>query len=241
MKNRIIHAPISSPKTVLDMGCGTGIATRYLASTFPDSQNYGIDLCQVPAEPADITTKNLTFIRGDFRKMAGQDERLQWGSIDFFFSRLLLDGMTDWPGYVHDAFKMLRPGCWAEMGDYVEDCFYEDNHIIPREAWPWLKAIRDGGFRQGLDLDAGSTIEGYMEGAGFVDIQRWEYKIPYWKGALKEKPEARRMTEHAIGDKWGLYWHMIPKLVAPLGARGEVVERFREDMRRDLGEEEGKY
>ncbi|KAL2043901.1 hypothetical protein N7G274_003421 [Stereocaulon virgatum] len=241
MKDRIIHAPLTNPRVILDMGCGTGIITRYFALRFPTAQVYGIDLCPVPSEPTDVTTKNLTFIKGNFRKSAGRDERLQWGSLDYFFSRLLLDGMTDWPGYVKDAYKMLRPGTWAELSDYVEDCFYEDNRIVPREAWPWQKAIREGGFKQGLDLDAGWTIKRYMEDAGFVNIQRWEYRVPYWRGALKERPEATRMTEHAIGDRWGLYWHMIPKLVEPLGLSEEVVDGFRRDAVRDLGEEEGKY
>ena len=102
------------------------------------------------------------------------------------------------------------------MGDYVEDMFYTDPSrmvVPPREDWEWLKAIRDGGKRIGLDLEAGLTVKGYMEAAGFVDVQRWEYRIPFWMDALVEQPEARPMTEHVIGDKWGLYWHMLPKFL----------------------------
>lgn len=149
--------------------------------------------------------------------------------------------MTDWAGYVGDVLKMLKPSCWAEMGDYVEDVFYDDNRIVPREEWEWLRSIRAGGVRQGLDLDAGLNIRRYMEAAGFVDIQRWEYRVPYWKGAGKEHPEARQMIDHAIGDKWGLYWHMLPKLLDGVDHSQEDIERLRMDMRRDLGEEEGKY
>ena len=152
--------------------------------------------------------------------------------------------MTDWTGYVQDAFDILKPGCWCEMGDYVEDVLYEDEGKmarLPRERWEWLKAIRDGGRRIGLDLDAGLTIKGYMEAAGFVDIKRWEYRVPYWRGALEEQPEARMWTEHSIGDKWGLYWHMLPKFLEGGGYTDADLQRFREDARRDLAEEEGKY
>ena len=148
--------------------------------------------------------------------------------------------MTDWPGYVRDVFKMLKPGGWAEMGDYVEDVFYTDNRSVPREEWEWLRSIRAGGALHGLDLDAGLNIRQYMEDAGFVDIQRWEYRLPYWKAAGKERPETREFTEHAIGDPWGLYWHMLPKLCAPLNYSQKDIDRLRMETRRDLAEEKGK-
>lgn len=238
----MVHAPVSSPSIVLDIGCGTGIVTRHLSSRFPAANHiYGIDLCPVPTQPADSDVPNLSFIQGNFCKLAGEDARLPFGSVDFVFSRLLLCGMTHWPDYVRDVLKILKPGRWAEMGDYVEDVFYEDNRSVPREEWEWLCSLRAGGVQQGLDLDAGLNIQRYMEEAGFVDIQRWKYRVPYWKGAAKEQPEARQMTEHAIGDKWGLYWHMLPKLLEGMKYNQADVERLQGDMRRDLGEEEGKY
>ena len=242
VNNCIVHAPVSSPNTILDIGCGTGIVTRYLSTLFPTAGNvYGIDLCKVPSQPSDHESSNLSFLRGDFRKLAGVDPCLQFGSADFVFSRLLLCGMTDWQGYVRDVLKMLKPGSWAEIDDYVEDVFYSDNRSVPHEEWEWLRSIRAGGLRQGLDLDAGLSIRRYMEEAGFTDIQRWEFRVPFWKGAEMEQPEARQITEHAIGDKWGLYWHMLPKLLDGMGYSTEDVERLRMDMRRDLSEEEGKY
>ena len=242
LNNRIVHAPVSSPDTVLDIGCGTGIVTRYLSTHFHTAKHiYGIDLCQVPAHPNDNESPNLSFIRGDFRKLAGLDPRLRFESADFVYSRLLLDGMTDWKGYVRDAFKMLKPGRWAEMDDYVEDTFYTDDRSVPREQWEWLRSIRAGGIRKGLDLDAGLNICRYMEEAGFVDIQRWEHRVPCWKGAVTELGGARLMALHAIGDKWGLYWHMLPRLLDGMGYGIQDIERLRMDMRRDLGEEEGKY
>lgn len=92
---------------------------------------------------------------------------------------------------------------------------------FPCEEWEWLRALRAGGARLGLDLDCGFNIRRYMEEAGFQDIQRWEYRVPYWKGAVKEQPEASTMTEYAIGDKWGLHWHILPRLLDGMGYREE--------------------
>ena len=49
------------------------------------------------------------------------------------------------------------------------------------------------------------------------------------------------MADHGIGVKWGLYWHMLLKLLDGMGYGIQDIERLRMDMRRNLGEEEGKY
>lgn len=150
--------------------------------------------------------------------------------------------MTDWPGYVADVFKILKPGGWLELGDYVEDVFFSDNSVCPREDWEWLKAIRTGQKKQHLDPDVGRNHTKYMEGAGFVDVQRWEWKVPFWRGAEKELPGTEKITDHVIDDKWGFYWHVIPKLLEGMEEYGkEDVERFRRDMKSDMKEEKGKY
>ena len=245
MNGRIVHAPVYNPTIVLDIGCGTGIVTRYFGNTkFPNAAHiYGIDLCQVPAPPlGESSAPNVAFIRGNFRNLSGKDARLRSGSAAYIYSRLLECGMTDWPGYVSEIFKTLKPGGWVEMGDFIEDIFFSDHRTIkPQSDWEWLRAIRTGGQRQGLDLDAGRNQSQYLESVGFVDVQRWEYKVPFWTGAEAELPGSKKMTEHVIGDKWGLYWHMIPKLLEGMEYGKGDIDRLRREMVSDLSEEEGKY
>lgn len=237
VKGRIVHAPIESPDKILEVGCGTGIVTRYLATHFPTASSVtGVDLCSVPSEPTDASL-NLHFIQGDFRELAGTDDRLQYNSMSFVYSRLLLCGMTDWQGYVCEMFSMLQPGGWAEFGDFVEDIFYTDRRGRPRNEW--LQAIRDGGLRKGLDLDCGTNINSYMEKAGFVDVQRWEYQVPLWRD--ETRPETRLMTELMIDDRWGLYWHMLPKMLEGMGYDEKAIGKLREEMKWDMRDEEGKY
>lgn len=245
VKGRIVHAPITAPTTILEVGCGTGVITRYLATHFPPTTHvYGIDLCPVPSSPTDASLPNLTFILGNFRTLAGKDPRLQPNTFDLVYSRLLLCGMTDWPGYVRDMFAMLKPGGWADFGDYIEDVFYTDARCQPREDWEWLRAIRLGGDRKGLDLDCGANVRRYMQEAGFVDIERWEYRVPLWKKVTEdrgEQVEARLVADNLIGDKWGLHWHMLPRMLEGMGYGEEGIGRLREEMRVDKRDEEGKY
>ena len=73
-------------------------------------------------------------------------------------------------------------------------------------------AMQASGKRQGLDLDIGRNHARYMEEAGFEDSRWGGYKVPFWKGAEKEVLGSGRLTEHVVGDQWGLYWHAIPGL-----------------------------
>lgn len=179
MKGRIVHALVSFPFKIFDIGCGTGVITRYLATKFTSATAVcGIDLCPVPFESMDTSQKNLSFIQGNSHNLTGKDSHLLYGSMDLVYSRLLLCGMTDWPGYVRETCGMLRPSGWAEFGDFVENFWYTDGRSKPVNDWEWLRAIRAGGLRKGLDLDCGLNIREYMEDAGFVDIRRWEYRVP---------------------------------------------------------------
>jgi len=191
----------------------------------------------MPTQQGDVKLPNFHFIQGNFQKLIRQHSQLQSNSKDFVFSRLLIYGITDWPGYVGDIFDVLKPGGWVEIGDYVKDVFYPNREIVPREEWEWLRLERLGGALQGFDMDVGLNVKKYMEDAGFVDIQRKVFRIPFWRipGAASES-----LVEHKIGDKWGLYWHMYPKMVAPLNLSQKKIDALRKDMRRDLQEEEGK-
>ena len=179
--------------------------------------------------------------------LAGADSRLSWGSTDFAWSRFLVCGLTDWQGYTDRVFKLLNPGAWAQMVDFCDDFHFDPLHtkrppdFAAKQEWGWLRALREVGYRRGLDLDAGLNIPMYMENSGFTDIQTMNLTVPYWVGALKMHPEARLALEFHVGDPYGLYWHMIPKMLENMGYDEEQIRQFQLDSQRDCCEEPGKY
>ncbi len=229
MHNTVIHAPLTSPTILADIGCGTGIITTKLSTLHPNAERvFGIDISPVPTH--QNKGGNVEFIQGDIRRLAGTDPRLRLGSLDFVFNRLLICGMTDWPGYVREVAALLRPGGWAEM----QDCAYVWylNGKVCSDEWAWMKALREGAERKGMDLDCGRNIKGYMEDAGFVDVQVLEYRFPWWTEGAEGREETRKLSEHAINEWWRLWWHLIPKMVDGLGyGKGDI-----EDLQNDLKE-----
>ena len=234
MHNRLIHAPLQSPKHLVDVGCGTGIVTRQLGDAFPTAQVYGVDLSPVPSGPKP---PNVDYILGDVRQLLNQDARLAFESTDFVFSRLLILGITDWPGYLRDAVALLRPGGWVEVQDFALEWFLHGSCCSG--GWDWLQALFAAAEQKGWDLRCGRNAKGHMEQAGLVDVSVQEYRVPMGDWLARESPETRRIGEHAAREYGMLYYHAIPKMLQGMGFAKEKVEELSRMCVRDLVWREG--
>ena len=194
------------------------------------------DLLSGPASPGAPTSPPAS------ASSSNGANRFACSTFDYAFSRLLVCGITDWPGHVRDVLSLLRPGGWAEMQD-LSYFWTRDGRVCSRE-WKWLQALKRGAAAKGLDVECGEHIAGYMRDAGFVDVSVKTYEIPHWKVGSEEEGgegEARRvMAEHSLRENWVLYWHLLHRLVKPLGYKDEEIEGFRREMRECLREERGK-
>ena len=239
MHNKIVHAPLENPQHLLDIGCGTGIVTRYLSTTFPSATSiYGIDISPVPAIQSN-TPSNITYIQGDVKKIAKSDKRLSPCSLDYAFSRLLVWGMTDWPGYLRDTVvPMLKPGAWAEVHDLYYVC-YKHGEVYGAD-WKWLKAMREGARRKGLDMDCGRNMTSYMREAGLREVSQRRYGIPTGTWDVARRPETRRIGTHHARELAVPYRDLIPKAVEGLGLSEEEVRELVDECEECLKEEEGK-
>lgn len=235
MMKTITHALPTNPALLIDVGCGTGVATCQLGTLYPTAQVYGIDLSPVPScyKPA-----NVEFIQGDIRQLQTHDPRLRPNSIDYVFSRLLVLGMTDWEGYVREMASLLRPGGWVEMQDFSLVWYLNGNPVS--EEWHWMQALIKATRINGLDLHAGSNIKGYMQRAGLVDVKAREFRQPVGTWAINERPETKRIGEHSTREYPSMFYHAIPKMLSGMGYEAEEIEGFREECKKCLAAEKGK-
>ena len=117
MSHEIIHASLSNPKRILDIGCGTGRSTVQLAKKFPDAKVIGVDLSAVPN--LHPKPSNVEYIQADVRELiSAGSEPFSPASFDYVYSRLLSLGMTDWPGYVKQISSILAPAGWFEIQEF---------------------------------------------------------------------------------------------------------------------------
>ncbi|KAL8896445.1 MAG: hypothetical protein Q9207_007702 [Kuettlingeria erythrocarpa] len=235
MDNRVIHAPIHMPSQIIDVGCGTGIVTRHLGDAYPYARVYGVDLSPVPVSTGG-SLANVEYILGDVRQLLTSDARLAPGSTDFIFSRLLVMGMTDWAGYVRDMVSLLRPGGWVEMQDFSLEWYLHGSRCS--QDWEWLNALFLAAQQEGRDLRAGPNIQAHMRQAGLQDVSMREYRLPI--GPWLDKPETKRIGEHAAREHTKVYYHVIPKMLHGLGYPKEKIEEFQRMSSVDVASQEGK-
>ena len=248
MKGKIIHAPLKSPTKILDVGCGTGIVTRQVASTYPSATVYGVDLSPVPptnaSDAISSTPANVEYVIGDIRKLAKEDKRLSAGNFDCIYQRLLVCGMTHWPSYISQMAAVLRPGVgWLEIHDYAEISYNaHDSDRITSADWKWLKAMRRGAAELDLDLDIGLHAEEYMREAGLVDVTVQKYAVPVGTWLADEKPETRKIGAYNDRDLKRIFSeNILPGVTRKMGLAESEMNELKDECRQCLKGYEGHY
>ena len=110
MHDEPIHAPISNPSKILEIGYGTGLMCNLLGQRFPDAIIVGVD----PSPPAagfHDKLENVEFIQGKYEDLlAAGDPRLELASFDYVFVRMAMGWVTDWPSHISRTQSLLKPG-----------------------------------------------------------------------------------------------------------------------------------
>ncbi|MCJ1372489.1 hypothetical protein MMC20_003714 [Loxospora ochrophaea] len=233
-----IHVPLSSPKHIMDVGCGTGAVTLDLAYLFPDSTLYGVDISPIPSSTLSRKPPNVNFVQGTMPALASQDSRFAPNTIDFIFSRLLLCGMTTWQEHMNTVAKLFKPGAYIEIQDLEMVWLDAKDDALLSESWRWRKEFIEGAeTRDGLDFRAGKNARMYMEMAGLeavdVRIEKWPLGDWYIEERRKAGKEELGWDKGWMWEQPELYANMIKKLM-----RGRVEEveirRMQDEARETL-------
>lgn len=110
-------APLDRPKSILDVGCGTGRWAMEMAAEFPRARVVGIDLV-LPDSTASLghgltqQPENVTFLEGDVLKGLSFDD----ASFDFVHIRFLFTAVPEraWPALLDELIRVTRPQGWIE-------------------------------------------------------------------------------------------------------------------------------
>lgn len=158
----------------LSRGCGTGVVTHLLAKTYPDAHVIGVDLAPVP-ESRHGKRPNIEYVQGNVADLIGQDPRFQPESFDYIFQRLLVMGLTDWPGHVASISRLLKPGGYLELHDIDMDLQGPDGKPLQME---WYDAYLHDTRASGLDMQVGRKLAALLRGAPFENVQDYQYPFP---------------------------------------------------------------
>ena len=172
--NKIFHAPISSPTSVLDVGTGTGIWCMDIADAYPGANVIGMDIS--PIQPRNVPSNCSFEISNLEDPWTYADNR-----FDLVHTRIMNGfSLRSWPKFYAEAFRALKPGGWVENQEF-DLAVTSDDNTIPEDSkfQQWLGYFEEGLQKVGLTGRCfPDQILQNMKDAGFVNTRVLRFKGP---------------------------------------------------------------
>lgn len=168
------HAPLTQPRLILDVGCGTGRWVIEMATEFPGAQVVGLDLVMPSkAEPMlqalGPLAANVSFVEADaLQRLPFSD-----GTFDFVQLRLMYSDLpaASYPAVMRELMRVTRPGGWIECVEPGENIYDPGPAYQLTNHWT-AELCR----RRGLDPDMGPRLKYLLQEAGAVRVT--EHVLP---------------------------------------------------------------
>lgn len=230
---------------LVDVGCGTGVATVQIAGMFPSAKVYGLDISPVPEATQKIAPANAAWAVGnvldvDYNKR-GDDvvsrEIFTPGGLDYIFGRMLFLGINDWSRYFSIAYHSLTSGGIAEHQDLDWKFYRVGTSECLSDKWEWHRAVMSGAEQSGLSTHAGSDAATIMKNAGLeiISVQTFEFSfVPSSKS-----PDSQAMGRYVQARLVPNYPELLRKMLGAQGIAGDELESLTKDSLRDIASEEG--
>ncbi|PWW76949.1 S-adenosyl-L-methionine-dependent methyltransferase [Tuber magnatum] len=181
-------APIGdNPQKILDVGTGTGIWAIDIANEYPSAEVIGTDLS--PIQPQWVPP-NCRFEVDD----AASPWTFAPDSFDFIHSRHLSGALADWPEYIKQIYRALKPGGWMQLSEYATDVTSDDNSY-PKECTirTYLHLMNSAANKIGRVMNVAHTLKGIVDDVGFTNVSQKILKLPWapWPSDPKMKELGR--------------------------------------------------
>ena len=165
-------APINNPQSILDVGSGTGRWAMEMASLFPHTNVYGVDITPASPEsaPGSATPENCAFTVGNIL----EGLKFPDGSFDFVHMRLLLFAIPEarWPDVVRELARVTRPGGWIEL---VETGPQQRGGPAMDQIVDWITAAS---LKRGVNPMLGPRIGEFLKMAGMSNVVTRAIALP---------------------------------------------------------------
>ncbi len=172
-------APITNPRSILDVACGTGRWGAEMARQFPHANVFGVDIkCPDENGPAIIgpdlkKPDNYSVMQGDIT----QGVLNNWENLfDFVHMRLVVVALpsSQWDTAIESIIAMTTPGGWIELVDGIVSPIPGDSQAM-QKLFQWNYQIFT---KRGFDLRAGEHLGERMQRAGLKNIHFYRIDVP---------------------------------------------------------------
>ena len=165
-------APIVNPRSILDVGSGTGRWAIEMATLFPQTNVLGTDINpSVPENaPGVALPENLAFTPGNIL----EGLKFPDGSFDFVHMRLLIFAIPEarWPDVVRELVRVTRPGGWVEL---VETGPQQRGGPAMDQLVDW---ITQASVKRGVNPLLGPRVGDFLKMAGMANVTSRAISLP---------------------------------------------------------------
>ncbi len=160
IRESVIKAIGGHPRSILDLGCGTGSTTVLLKQAFPQAEIIGLDLSPYMLVMADYKSHKET-LNIQWQQADAQNTGLPTAYFDVVTASLLFHETPPLvaQSILKECFRLLIPGGQVVILDGDQKTLRQT---------PWLTEIFEEPY---LKVYAQESIEAWMGAAGFVGVQ----------------------------------------------------------------------
>lgn len=211
------RAPLTRPKNILDVGCGTGRWAQEMARTFPDANVIGLDIFDPPVEVnASIKPSNCQFVMADALK------GLPFSAYQFDFvhqrSLSCVIPTSRWLQVVNELVRITRPGGIVELVE--PDSIFQNAGPACTQLQQW---IANACQKCGIDPAEGTQISTYLQDSGLINATTETITLPIgqWGGRLGNTTATSIRADCLV---------MRPLVLQHLGINSEEYDHLLDDM-----------
>jgi len=172
-------APLSQPRAVLDVACGTGRWMHEMALQFPQAQVVGVDVTLLSNEDFQKFPPNCSFRQCDILRGLPFAEQ----TFDFCHQRFLIFAVpfTSWPAILQEQIRITRSKGWIELTD--SDLQFHNPGPETVKALQWISLACE---QRGMDVRIGRKLGALIQTAGLMNVTVRRFSIPIgtWGGRI---------------------------------------------------------
>jgi ubiquinone/menaquinone biosynthesis C-methylase UbiE len=174
-KRELRNLPELNGKQICDMGCGSGIVSRYLATRYPHAKVIGCDSSAIRVKQAIAASTHQLNLRFEHENLT--DLSYRENLFDVVIARFVLQHLNQNARNraVQEFFRCLKPGGRLILIDIDGALF--NMHPMPKAVRDGLRLIEESGT---IDLHVGRKLPNLVARAGFSKIN-WQIETQDFK------------------------------------------------------------
>jgi SAM-dependent methyltransferase len=165
----VVAAGLDRGMTVLDVGCGDGAVTRFLAGEVgPRGKVIALDVDEATITAQQAADADRKGVAITWTCASAYDTGLEDASVDFVVARHLFQQLTDPARALRELQRVLKPGGSICLVDDHDGLLWI--HPEPNGHAAFVARVHEQQRLRGGDREIGRKLAGHVSEAGFDDV-----------------------------------------------------------------------